>query len=131
MIAKNKRIKKDGRFQNIFFSVIIGIFLFGVIGFFVSSNIKINQKRTEMIGRIEELKKEIEVLEKKNEELQSGIIQTGSESYWEEKMREQGYKKPGEEAVVVLPPEEQQEESAGEEKNFWEKIFDPVKNFFK
>lgn len=131
MIAKNKRTEKSKKVQNIFFSVLIVIFLFGIIGFFVVSNIKINQKRAAMIDRIEELKEEIRVLEEKNEEIRSGIIQTESESYWEEKMREQGYKKPGEEAVVVLPPEEQTEESAGEEKNFWEEIISPLKNLFK
>ena len=63
-------------------------------------------------------------MEAKKQELQANIDQTQSETYWEGKLREQGYKKPGEEAVVVLPPEEQKEEIAEEGKGLWQKIVD-------
>jgi cell division protein FtsB len=124
MVAKFKKSKKDSH-QTVFFSILIGIFLFGVVGFLIISNLKINQKRTEMINRIETLKKEIQILEEKNKKLKAGILQTESKTYWEEKLREQGYKKPGEEAVVVLPPEENQTPTE-KEKSFWEKIWEKL-----
>ncbi len=126
MIAKNKKTKKDSNFQTIFFSLLIGIFLLGSVGFLIISNFKINQKRGELTNKIESLKKEVQALEEKNKQLQAGISQTESESYWEEKAREQGYKKPGEEAVVVLPPEEKSQPSDEKEKSFFEKILEKI-----
>lgn len=126
MLAKKKRIKKGGNFQNIFFSILIGVFLFGIVGFFVVSNLKINQKRAELIDKIEEIKKEIHLLEERNEQLKTGILQTESDAYWEARLYEQGYKKPGEEAVVVLPPEGKDETAVPKEKNFWENLLQKI-----
>ncbi len=122
MIPKGRKIKKGSTFQNIFFPILMGILFFGIIGFLVISNLRINQKRGEMLGKIDLLKAEIQTLEEKKKELEAGISQTGQESYWEEKAREQGYKKPGEEAIVVLPPQEEKATSTEEQKNFLEKI---------
>jgi len=102
------------------FSSLLALFLLLIAGFLVFSNLKINQKRAELKNRIEELRKEVELLEKRNEELKSGIFQTESDAYWEAKLYEQGYKKPGEEAIVVLPPEEEASlEKPAEEKKWW------------
>ena len=103
----------------------------GTVGFLVFSNLKINQKRADLTQQIEDLRRKIQALEEKNESLKAGIVQTESDTYWEEKLREQGYKKPGEQAVVVLPPEEETSTSTEEEKNLWEKFLDPIRNFFK
>ena len=72
--------------------------------------------------KAEELLAEIKVLEERNQMLQAGIDEAGSEAYWEEKAREQGYEKEGEQTVVVLPPEGQEEEKEEEPKRFWDKI---------
>lgn len=126
MLAKKKRIKKGGNSQNIFFSILIGVFLFGIVGFLLFSNLKINQKRTELIDKIEEIKKEIHLLEERNEQLKAGILQTESDAYWEARLYEQGYKKPGEEAVVVLPSEGKDETAVPKEKNFWENLLQKI-----
>ena len=125
MIAKKRKDKKREFLQGIFFSSLIGIFLLGAVGFLVISSLNINQKRSEMIERIGELKEEIMLLEENNDKLRAGIIQTESDVYWEEKMRERGYKKPGEEAVVVLPFEETKEEQVSE-KSLWQKFLDKI-----
>jgi len=124
MVAKIKQPTKKEVRHNIFFSVVIAVFLFGVLGFLIVSNLRIGSKRTEMTNRIDELKQEISQLEERNTQLRAGIIETESDVYWEGKVREQGYKKEGEEAVVVLPPEEETEESIKEEKSLWQKITD-------
>jgi len=125
MISKSRRFRK-GSHQTIFFSILIGFLLILVIGFLIFSNFKISQRRAELTAKIEDLKKEIQILEEKNQELQAGITETHSESYWEERIREQGYKKPGEEQIVVLPPEEgevkKEESSFWNPQNWWEWI---------
>lgn len=126
MISKSRRFKKSS-YQTIFFSILIGSLLVLVIGFLIFSNLKISQRRADLTARIGDLKKEIQILEKKNQELRAGITQTESESYWEGRIREQGYKKPGEEQVVVLLGEEgevkkEEESSFWNPQNWWEWI---------
>jgi len=125
MIAEIKRIKKGSR-KNILSPVLIIITILAVIGFLTFSNLKISQRRAELRSQIESVKKEIQLLEKKNSELRAGITKTESESYWEEKIREQGYKKLGEEQVVVLPPEESKEKETKTEKSFWQKFLEEI-----
>lgn len=74
-----------------------------------------------MLERINELQQDIRLLEEEKEKFESGLLQTEDAAYWEGKIREQGYKKPGEEAVVVLPPEEAEEKEM-EAKSFWQRI---------
>lgn len=132
MISKSRRIRKRNSHQTIFFLILIGSLLVLVIGFLIFSNLKISQRRTDLIAKIEDFKKEIQILEEKNQELRAGIAQTESESYWEERIREQGYKKPGEEQVVVLPSEEgevkKEESSFWNPQNWWEWIKSKVRD---
>jgi cell division protein FtsB len=125
MIPKSRRFKKDSH-QTIFFSILIGSLLVLAIGFLIFSNFKISQRRAELIAKIEDFKKEIQILEKKNQELREGVAQTESESYWEERIREQGYKRPGEEQVVVLPGEEEEEGKTGGQKSLWQRILEKI-----
>jgi len=125
MIAKIKRIKK-GSGKNIFSSVLIIISILAVVGFLIFSNLRISQRRAELRSQVEAIEKKIQLLEEKNQELRAGIIKTQSESYWEEKIREQGYKKPGEEQVVVLPPEGSKEKETKAEKSFWQKFLEEI-----
>jgi len=116
MIAKKKK-KKRGN-QNLLSSILIGIFLLGVVSLLVFFNIKINQRRAELLTQIESLEKEIQLLEEKNSQLRAGISQTGKESYWEEQAREQGLIREGENQVVIIPPEQEQLKKE-EESSFW------------
>jgi len=127
MITKNKKFKKQDKAQDIFFSVFLLVLFFGAIGFLVVSNYRINQKRSEMLEKIDSLKKEIQVLEQQNKDLEIGISQATSTAYQEEKMREQGYQKPGEQNVVVLPPENKTATSTEKTKNWWEKFLEKIK----
>ena len=126
MIAKKKKIEKGSVLKKVFYSALIGIFLFVTVGFLVISNFKINQRRGELISQIEELDREIQILQERNKNLKAGIVQAETDIYWEEKLREQGYKKPGEEQVVVLPPENGKATSTVEEKNIFEKFLEKI-----
>jgi cell division protein FtsB len=120
-----KRIKKDSR-ENIFFSVLILLLIFLVIGFLIYSNLKIGQKRTELLTKIENLKKEIQMLEEKNEELRAGIEKTESEDYQKEILMKQGYVPKGAQQVVVLPPKAAEKEKTSSQKNFWQKLLEKL-----
>jgi len=122
MIAKRNRNLKGEGMQNTIFGVLLLVFLFGTVIFLFVSNWRITQKRSETIEKIKSLQEEVRILEEKNEKLKQGLVDVEDEAYWEEKMREQGYKKPGEEAVVVLPAENKTEESANIEKSFWDRF---------
>lgn len=92
----------------------------------IFSSLKINKKRGELTDRIGQLQNEIRALEEKNSQLKAGISQTEQEIYWEERAREQGYKKPGEEQVVVLPPAGTKEEAVQGQKTLWQKFLDKI-----
>jgi len=126
MIAKKRKLEKGGALQTVLYSVLIGAFLLLVVGFLVISNFKINQRRGELISQIDDLNKEVQILEQRNENLKAGITQTETDVYWEEKLREQGYKKPGEEQIVVLPSESDKATSTVEEKNIFEKFLEKI-----
>jgi cell division protein FtsB len=122
MIAKNKKTKKQNKWQDNVFSILLGLFLAVALWFLVSSNLQVNQKRASLISRVEELKEEISVLSARNEQLKSGLAQSQDDDYWKGRLYEQGYVVPGEEAVVIVPPPENREVAEEKEKNWLETV---------
>lgn len=78
--------------------------------------------------KVQALEKEIDDLERKNEELKSGLNSASQESYLEKEAREKfQLKKPGEKVVAVLPPEEIPEPVLKEpSKNLWQIILEKL-----
>lgn len=125
MVAKTNQTKKDSS-HNLFFSILIGVLLFVVVGSLIVANWRINQKRSDYEKQLESLQIELQALEQKREQLQSQIYQSSEEEYLEREARETfNLKKPGEEVVTILPAEE--EGSAEEERGFFQKILDKIK----
>ena len=127
MIAKKQKKKKS--FQEIFLSVLFVFFTLAIIGLLAVSNFKIRERRKELLAQIETLEKEIQNVEKKNQELKAGISESQTEDYLEKEAREKlGLKKPGEEVVAIkkIQSEEKQKEQK-EEKSLWQKFLE----FFK
>jgi len=127
MIAKRRKKKKS--FQEIFLSVLFVFFTLAIIGLLAVSNFKIRERRKELLSQIETLEKEIQNVEKKNQELKAGISESQTEDYLEKEAREKlGLKKPGEEVVAIkkIQSEEKQKEQK-EEKSLWQKFLE----FFK
>jgi len=122
MIAKNKKTKKQNKWQDSAFSILLGLFLAVALWFLVSSNLQVNQKRASLISRVEELREEISVLSARNEQLKSGLAQSQDDDYWKGRLYEQGYVVPGEEAVVIVPPPENREVAEEKEKNWLETV---------
>ena len=100
-----KRKKRDSKEERIF-QILFPFFTIALIGLLLISNLKINQKRAKLTEGIESLKKEIEILEEKKQKLETGLSQAEKESYWEEKIRQEGYVREGENPVVILPSKE-------------------------
>ena len=136
MIAKIKKNRNRDRTRNrrknkakqisLFFYILISFLVLLITGFLIFTNVNIARRRAELTERAEELRKEIQILEQKNQELQAKIARVGEPDFLEEKAREKlGLKKPGEEVVVILPIKEEVEElvEVEEEKNFWQKIW--------
>ncbi len=129
MIKKTKDKKRKKSKEDIVFQAIFLILTLFFVGYLAFSSFKIGKKRTELTEKINSLKKEIDFLELEKERLEAGISQTEKESYWEERVREQGFVREGENPVVIVPPEGGQEE--GEEaQGFSEKILNKIKSFF-
>ncbi len=131
MIAKSKRQKKSGsRREDLFFQVIFVLLFIFFISYLIISNYRIIKKRGELSKRIESLTEEIQMLENEKQRLEAGISETQKDVYWEERVREQGYVKEGEQQVVVLGPESAQKEETVSEKSFIQEILEVVKDFF-
>ena len=124
MVSEKKKLRKDS-WQNIFFSVLLGVAIFTVVGFLIVSNWKIGQRRAELNSQVEILQQQIWTLETKRQELQSQISQTEGQEYLEREARDTfNLKKSGEEVVAILPAEG--EEKIEEERSFWQKIWDRI-----
>ena len=129
MLAKNKKTRKQGKWQSVVSPVLLGIFLAAAVWFLVSSNLQMNQKRAGLVSRVEELKKEIELLSERNKQLKASLSRAGSDDRIEEILYEQlGYKKSGEESIVIVPPSDEKEEETEtpKEKGFWENLLEKV-----
>lgn len=128
MITKNKIQKKKKSKKDIVFQTFFLILTLFFIGFLAFSSFKINKKRAELIEKIESLKEEIEFLEKEKEQFEAGISQTEKESYWEERVREQGYVKEGENPVVIIPLTGAQEEELEKTQGFPQRLLEKIKS---
>lgn len=124
MILKTRKIKRASSFKAVFFSAITIILILFFVGFLFISNWRIYQRSAELISQMKDLEKELQSLEKKNQELKIRFSQLSNEDYLEKTARERlGLKKPGEEVVVVLPPPEIEKETQ-KVKGFWQKILE-------
>jgi len=127
MITKRRKKKKS--FQEIFLSVLFVFFTLAIIGLLAVSNFKIRERRKELLSQIETVEKEIQNVEKKNQELKAGISESQTQDYLEKEAREKlGLKKPGEEVVAIkkIQSEEKPTEQK-EEKSLWQKFLEFLK----
>ncbi len=122
---KKKTSQKDSNLFSgilIFSVVIISIFL-------LVSSWKISQKRRTLLAKVDFLKEEIEELENMNQGLKDGMADLSDEQYWEQRLRDSGYAKPGETMVVVKKEETEQPEVI--ETSIWSKLLGEMIGIFK
>jgi len=77
------------------------LFLTFFLIFLIYLNFSLFKKGKEVRKKAKFLKAEIEKAEKEKEKLKEKLSETEKESFWEEKAREQGYIKEGEEPFII------------------------------
>jgi cell division protein FtsB len=82
-----------------------------------------------MADDIKKLKEQIQILDERRDTLTAGLNATQGEDFEEEKMRDQGYKKPGEQVIAVLQDKASnatnQDVAGGS--NFWSNLWAKIK----
>ena len=125
----SKKTKKRKNFQDSpLFSVFLYAAIFGVIALLVVSNFRIQNKRTDLTEKVNELRQEVYRLENKQEKLKININQSDSEEYLEEIAREKfNLQKEGETVVVVKKEEsETGKDNETEERGLWRKFLEKL-----
>lgn len=122
VVHKRRFRKRKGSFSSAFLNIFLGALALVIIGFLVEANFKINRKRNQLQEQFNSLQEKVQELEVQKAEYEQGILRAQTNEFWEEKLVEQGYKKPGEGVFVIVPPEESQQEQVEQEKSFWQKL---------
>jgi cell division protein FtsB len=103
MIAKKKRVKKRS-LENILLASLLVFLNILIIAFLVLANFRLFSQNKLSSQQLFVLKKELQNLKQKNNELESLLFRASQSEYLERVVREKGlYKKPGEKVAVVLP----------------------------
>lgn len=130
MIAKNPTKSKQGP-KNIVFFVVIIIFVLTAVGFLILSNWKMYKRRADLNAQVESYKKQIEIMQKENSQIQSSLSQQDNSDYSEKEIRERlGLKKPGENVVIIVPPKNNGEVKPAEPQSLWQKILSNIKSLW-
>ena len=129
MAIRIPKIKKKNSWQAKLARLGLGLAALAVIAFLGFSNWRIYNDRQETAKQVKELQKQIQILEERRETLKAGLNAAQGESFQEERMREQGYKKPGEEVIAVLqdkaPNATKQDVNPAD--NFWLTLWEKIK----
>lgn len=132
MIKSRKKRLRERKERKAFSFLLTFSFLI-LAGILVFSNIKIKREIRELRRRKKGLALKLERLREEKKDLQKGLSENEGSLYWERKVRQQGYKKEGEEVVVVKRPEEEKIVSREKEKaeSFWERFLREVRSVFR
>jgi len=110
MISKYKKHKKRD-LSTVIFSVLLGVLVFGILGYLIYSNIKISFKRAYLTKRVEELKKQLNELKEKEISLKKRASYVENDQFLEERAREVfDLKKKGEDVISILFSKEKENE---------------------
>jgi len=131
MAIKIPRIKKKNSWQAKLARLVLGLALLAIVAFLAVSNWRIYNNRRALDDQVAKLREQVQVLEERRATLKAGLNAAQGESFQEEKMREQGYKKPGEEVIAVLQDAsssatKQSEPVSGD--RFWTDLWEKIKN---
>ena len=131
MVAKERiQRKKDNSSKETIITITVFLILvLAPIGFLVFHNVKMQQKRNELVEQSRVLQVQLEELEARKANLEKAIDSVDSIEQQEKILREQGlYKKPGEEVITIIPATEEVILPVVEEKRTWWNPFTWVKD---
>jgi len=134
---KSRKMAIREKKGNKFFSFLFSAFLIILAGIFIFSNMRIREEIKRLTLRKNTLAQTVESLQKEREKLEQGLSQSERSIYWEEKIRKQGYQKPGEKVVIIKKPAVAQETEItapenpnSSPQNFFQKMLAFVKSIF-
>lgn len=127
-MVKKKRLfeKRERRFSSLIPNLFIGGLLLITIWFLVDANIKINNRRNELSINLNRLRAQLNLLQEQKTHYENEIERIKSDEFWEERFREQGYRKPDEKVFVVLPPSASTSTEEVHKKNFLERFLEKI-----
>ena len=129
MVARFPKNKKRGAWQQVAVTVLLGIPVLALIAFLGVSDLRIYKNRGDADARVMKLKQQIQTLQDQSAALKDGLDQANQDNFQESKLRDQGYKKPGEEVWAVVGKNDQTKEGAAANTgNFWTDIWNKIKN---
>lgn len=119
---KNKLRKRESRgLAGPLFAVFLAIFA----GFLTVSNLKIKERRQEVLQKIEVLGLQVEQLRRENSQFKEKLSQQESPEFIEREAREKyNLKKPGEEVAVIIREKAPPLPAEPVAKTFWQKILE-------
>lgn len=115
--------KQKGEFsRNKIALQIAGILFLAIIIALVAADVKIYQKKKELLSQIDNYKKQIQDLQKSSQNLRDEIANSNSQDYIEKIAYEQlGQQKPGEKEVIFVAPDKKSAAAASSApQNFWQ-----------
>ena len=102
----------------------------GVVAFLGVSNWHMYRDRQKIQAEINALQEQIQISEERREVLEAGLSAVQGEDFQEEKMRDQGYKKPGEEVIAVLQDkaaDATKQSESGNNDSFWYQLWQKIR----
>ncbi|HOX29946.1 MAG TPA: hypothetical protein P5080_01955 [Candidatus Paceibacterota bacterium] len=131
MVAIFKKTKKRASWQTVLMSAVLGVLSLSLIAFLGISNWKISEKRKTLKEDIDRAKAQVAILQERKDSLAAGLNESEKADFQEERIREQGYKKPGEEVIAVLQDKKPEKEEIRQvvKKSFWLDLWEKIKDF--
>jgi len=128
---KIPKIKKKTSLKTKLTALLMGLIALGIIAFLGFSNWRIYGNCRALDDEIEKLKHQAQILDERRQTLKAGLEAAAGETFQEERMREQGYKKPGEEVIAILrdpatSATNQEGQVFGD--SFWVDLWQKIKN---
>lgn len=129
MVASFRKNKKRGVWQQLALTVLLGIPVCALAAFLAASDWRIYKNRSDADAQVLKLKQQIETLQEQGAALRDGLDQATQDNFREEKLRDQGYKKPGEEVWAVVGKKDETKDAAAAKTNsFWSNLWNKIKN---
>lgn len=102
------------------FNIALSVFLIILTGILLVSNLRLVLRMRDVTQREDALRSRLEDLEQEKSSLERGMNENETDQYWEERIRAQGYKKPGETVVVIKKDEVVNETYKVSERGWWD-----------
>jgi len=125
MILKKIRAvnKEKEEKEKRFFKIVFGTLALILLVWLVKMNIMAYKEIKKLKIDTEKAANELDAQKQKKEELEKAVLETKEPSYQEEKIREEGYRKPNEKEIVIIEKNKTAEEKE-REKTWWQKFFE-------